>query len=699
MEGILRSIAAADYSQLSRCTVALFRYDDLTDTFPDEWRLCSGQVIRRHGAGPCLLAVALSVLHSGVSASCPDVPPDPEATGPLPADVRSYALVRVEVHGVPWGILWATSPQTAHFNLERVSFLEGLGRQVGALIQELPLHAMDSVELATVRVLAATVDAKDPYTRHHSTNVAFYAGQIGRAMNLDPAEIRQIELAALLHDIGKIAIPDQILQKPGELTDQENLLIHTHSPIGATMLAQATHLRHLVPLVRHHHEWYDGTGYPDRLKGLEIPLGAAILGVADAFDTMTTRRVYRSAMTLEQALGELRRCSGTQFHPDVINALEELISTAKERQERWLQALGGAQDPTADSELRKVLPIMQEGAPSADRDPLDFLANAEILQAILDLPAILERSGQQIQQFWSTDLVQIYLINRETGMLSLAWSGGSDRADRLLNHCRREGPLPLSSGLLGWAALTNQGISVPDTRRDHRWRYGEQLDRPASVLAIPISGRGSALGVMQILSAGENQFGRKDMKVLKLFGCLLGQVLEQSLRSEGEREAAYVDPVTGMRNANFIWPLLERLEREPYDGPVSIAYIDGDDLKSISEKHGYEAGEMAVQHIARCLLGWQREEDLVVRCAGDEFMILFPGLSLPEAAARTEEIRMAIAEVPLKMPDGTRRWISVSCGVTEIDAGRGPNQAVRAAEQAMYRAKRSGKNRVWTVAG
>jgi putative nucleotidyltransferase with HDIG domain len=171
---------------------------------------------------------------------------------------------------------------------------------------------------ASTEVLAAVVDAKDPTTLEHSRHVATYSRELATLMELSPDEIEQIELAGLLHDIGKLGIPDRILRKPGRLTAEEFELIKTHPDRGAKILEWHPALKDLIPMIRHHHESYDGRGYPSGLEGEETPIGASIICVADAFDTITSQRTYQQRRSVEAALEELERCAGRQFHPELV---------------------------------------------------------------------------------------------------------------------------------------------------------------------------------------------------------------------------------------------------------------------------------------------------------------------------------------------------------------------------------------------
>jgi len=196
------------------------------------------------------------------------------------------------------------------------------------------LGVLDSAMLDHVYALAATVDARDPYTYGHSERVAYISETIGRAIGLSMDELVNLHAAALLHDIGKVGVPDSILTKPGRLTKDEWRVMERHPVEGARIVGHVTELAALVPMIRHHHEWYNGTGYPDRLKGEDIPLGARIISIADAYDTMTTQRPYRDTVSEEEALEELRRCSGTQFDLGLVEAFCGIVEEHNKRKIR-----------------------------------------------------------------------------------------------------------------------------------------------------------------------------------------------------------------------------------------------------------------------------------------------------------------------------------------------------------------------------
>ena len=173
----------------------------------------------------------------------------------------------------------------------------------------------------TIGALAEAVDKRDPFTAKHSHRVKEIAVDIGRVMRVSDAELEALEWGGLLHDVGKIGVPDAVLLKQERLTKEERMVMNAHPVKGAEIIAPVTKLAPELPIIRHHHEWYNGSGYPDRLIGDEIPKLARILHVADAFEAMTAARPYRmTPLTHEQALGELRKFAGIQFDPVMVDA-------------------------------------------------------------------------------------------------------------------------------------------------------------------------------------------------------------------------------------------------------------------------------------------------------------------------------------------------------------------------------------------
>ena len=219
-------------------------------------------------------------------------------------------------------------------SVEQMNEIKSINKKLSDTYQKLEQAYMESIE--TVRY---TVEAKDTYTRGHSDRVSAYSVLIGQKLNLSEEDIRRLRIGGLFHDVGKIGVPDSILLKEGKLSDDEYSEIKNHPTIGAHILSTASIFQDILPIVKYHHEKYDGTGYPERLKGENIPYLARIAAVADAFDAMTSKRVYRDSLPIEKVIEEFKRCKGSQFDPELadvfIDILENDYNSIREIQEKY----------------------------------------------------------------------------------------------------------------------------------------------------------------------------------------------------------------------------------------------------------------------------------------------------------------------------------------------------------------------------
>lgn len=253
-------------------------------------------------------------------------------------------------------LLRADSAFVAPSRRMRSAILPGSERLAAETNQAVPGDATQLIHLLTRRVtrlqrrlqhahvdsimaLVSAVEAKDPYTRHHSLNVSSYAEAIAEAIGLSDKDRELVKIAAMLHDVGKIGLPDSILTKPGPLTDVEFSLMKEHAAIGAAILKPVSFLNRVRPLVLHHHEWYNGRGYPAGLCGEQIPLGARILHVADAIDAMASPRTYKAAFPVERTIAQLIDGRGEQFDPDIADHAVRWLQANSQRPQREATAL------------------------------------------------------------------------------------------------------------------------------------------------------------------------------------------------------------------------------------------------------------------------------------------------------------------------------------------------------------------------
>lgn len=234
--------------------------------------------------------------------------------------------VTLSSRGKTLGTLTVFSGEPHDFTDDEVELIGVLAAQVGNAIENASLYQKQKdLHLAIVQAFVAAIDAKDSLTRGHSEYVHRYTKRIAQRMGLSEQEIERIATAAILHDVGKIGISSSILRKPGALTNEEYGEIKIHVTIGSQIISKVPDFCELAPIIYSHHEWYNGRGYPEGLAGEEIPFGARIIAVADAFEAMTANRVYRRAMPKEMAVAELIKGSGTQFDPKIVNVFLEII--------------------------------------------------------------------------------------------------------------------------------------------------------------------------------------------------------------------------------------------------------------------------------------------------------------------------------------------------------------------------------------
>jgi len=251
--------------------------------------------------------------------------------------LRSLGLVSIIsvpliVRDKAMGVISCFFHKYHHFSQSEITLLQTLASHAAISIENAKLYGdMQKNYTSTITALSAAIDAKDHYTHGHSKNVMEYSVAIAQELKLSKDEIETIRFAGLLHDIGKIGISEVILQKKGSLSDEEFDVISSHPKLGMAIMDEVDFLKKIAPLTYHHHEKFDGTGYPDHLKGDDIPLGARILTLADSFDVMTTSRVYKIALSFEDAMSEIEKCSGTQFDPKVVDAFKRVLARLKAR--------------------------------------------------------------------------------------------------------------------------------------------------------------------------------------------------------------------------------------------------------------------------------------------------------------------------------------------------------------------------------
>ncbi|HET7036602.1 MAG TPA: diguanylate cyclase [Thermomicrobiaceae bacterium] len=519
---------------------------------------------------------------------------------------------------------------------------------------------------ATVASLAAAVDAKDPFTHNHSWQVAAYSRTIAEAMTLPPAEVEIIELAGLLHDVGKIGIPDRVLQKNDQLDPDEWAMMRRHPELGAKILGDNPALATLLPLVRHHHERYDGHGYPDQLAGDEIPLGAAIVGLADAFDTMTSDRPYRRSRDLSEAVAEVEHGSGTHFHPQVVAAF--LAAVRSGTISVTPEARRGT---TRELRLKRVV-----GAEARAFGLLQRIS-AEV-STLVEIDRFLLRLNELISAEFPDSRCNVFVAQAESNNLVAIHDTVDEPAPRQTLVC------VAGEGIVGWVAQHGVPQNVRDVLEDARFRVtSHRLIR--AELAVPLLVEARCVGVIDLQHPEPGAFSPSDQQVLEMVATYVAQAIEVADLHHRIKQQAELDPLTGLLNHRaFYRELDEAVEQaRSASAQLALAILDLDNLKQINDTAGHLAGDSVIRRIAEILRVRTRPEDTVARYGGDEFAVIMPRASRAVMEARLRLVDEAIQARQRDQPLSTVSW-GIACYPHD---GTRPAELVARADAAMYQVK------------
>lgn len=255
----------------------------------------------------------------------PTVENEPERL-PDGSGLVNLAALPFAAKGELRGVLLLANKRSGPFTDAECQILMAIGQHAGLAMENARLHRqLGEAYVSTVAVLADAIEAKDAYTRGHCEDVSRVAVEVGRRLGLEGNALDEVRYAALLHDVGKIGVPDGILLKPGRLMSEEFSIIQKHAAIGRDLVGRVPALSHLGEVILHHHERFDGSGYPDGLSGENIPLISRIIGIVDAFNAMTTPRPYREPVGTVEAFEEMRRCAGSQFDPYIVDVVTQVL--------------------------------------------------------------------------------------------------------------------------------------------------------------------------------------------------------------------------------------------------------------------------------------------------------------------------------------------------------------------------------------
>lgn len=558
---------------------------------------------------------------------------------------------------------------------------------------------MSRLHLATAEALATAIDAKDQTSHCHVRRVEIYTEGLGRLLGLSKPELSALRAGAVLHDVGKLAVPDHILNKPGALTAAEFEKTKIHTVVGAEILSRVHFPFPVIPIVKHHHERWDGCGYPDGLKGEEIPITARIMSVVDSFDSVREDRPFRPGKSREEALELLRRGSGTHFDPRVV----ELFIANLEQFDAEISRRGLAAESYSNSPAMPIAPAEDEVMRA--RENTDVTAYTEIRNAHREVYALYEiarkfSSSLEIEKTLSVlmdkvghlvkfDSCAIYLYDDVKGYASAALTVGRD-ADILRNFSIAPG-----EGVTGFALANRRAVNrlQPSLEFD---RMGIKPDATyRSMASLPLFKGDMLLGALSLYSTTLREYTDNQLRLLETITRLASDALANAMNHAQAESNALTDPLTGLPNARALQVRFDqevsRARRN--NRPFQVIMLDLDDFKIVNDTFGHKIGDRMLREVANLIQSQLREYDFLARYAGDEFVALLPDLTAEQVDELRGRIETIVRSFSLSVRADMRARVGISIGASIFGAnGESLDQLLIAADQAMYRAKSAHKS-------
>jgi diguanylate cyclase (GGDEF)-like protein/putative nucleotidyltransferase with HDIG domain len=573
-------------------------------------------------------------------------------------------------------------------------------------------HAEDmaTIHMNTIESLAIAIDAKDQTTHGHVRRTQLYATKMGELFKVSEAELRALHAGALLHDIGKLAVPEYILNKPGKLTEAEFAKMKIHPTVGGDILKRVNFPYPVEDIVRYHHEKWDGSGYPKGLKGEAIPLVARIISVVDFYDATRCDRPYRKGMKREESLALLRSMVGSAFDPKVVQTFIKHV----EEFDRMIDSQDikeqVASTPTVDDKTSTkpdaglapdILGVSEEiaaGFRSISEAQREVFALHEIAQTIgssLNLSDTVTLIANKLRAIVPFDTCVIYLVDDPSGKAIAAHVVGEEVE---LFKRRR---INIGDGITGWVIANSRSMCNASPDLDLIGIPEEVVKRFRGVLVSPLLREDGAFGAISLYSQSRTSYTTEHVRLLESVCQHASSALNNALTYERTRESALIDPLTELPNARGFYMMLEqriaecqRMNREP----LALVCMDIDDFKVVNDQYGHSIGDRLLASVAGVVRRELRQMDILTRYAGDEFVAIMPMASGKMAISISERMRNAVEDQLFSVRTGTMVGLGVSLGVACFpDDGETSEELLTAAARRMQQDKNSRKT-VLTVA-
>ena len=557
-----------------------------------------------------------------------------------------------------------------------------LARERGRLQQTSDLY------LATIEALARAIDAKDQVAERHGRRVQFLAGRFAEALDLDPEDIQGVKTAALLHNVGKLAVPEHILTKPGPLTPEEFQKLRIHPQVGAEIVAGVPFPYSVAPAILSQHERWDGQGYPQGLAGEHIPIGARILTIVKYYDAVTAAHPNRKGLNHDSAIGLLRHECGRALDPKLVEVFIRLLPSL-------IEAF-----VTADAHLPDRLPAMEiaaagaagpvPGGPTVMREALDRLARGSRESHVMyDIAQSMNRSlgVTDTMALISAKLAEIipwsgcvlFLRRADSTELRCRFASGED-APRLLDASRRIGER-LTEWDAGRRLLDQPAMALVDD---------QDLSRPVdlrSTLVCPLTHGEILIGAIALYHPRPGQFSDDHHRLLEQVATQAGAVIHNSIAFEQAQADSLTDPLTLLPNRRSLSTHLARelARADRLKNEVALLVLDLDDFKAVNDTYGHQTGDRALSEVAAVLRGALRPYDLCVRYGGDEFVVVLGECSRTMAEAKRRELQDRVGEIEFEASAEHRIRLSASAGAAVFPQdGTGAEALIASADAQMY---------------
>ncbi len=498
--------------------------------------------------------------------------------------------------------------------------------------------------LSTIKSLALAVDAKDQYTHQHILRVQRYAVAIAIEMGFTGDELEAVNTGALLHDIGKLGVPEHVLLKPGRLTEEEFDQIKKHPEIGAAILEPVEFPWPVIPVVKYHHEKWDGTGYPEGLKGEEIPLNARILAVADVYDALTSSRAYRSAWTHERALGVIIKDVGTHFDGVVVQAFTNVIDRVIHEMAEVGEGPLAEKVPTLESANVNARAVRDIARTSAELWALYEIAPT--ISAGLGLSETVNLLARKLEAIYHGSACLFMLQDEVLPRLNAATAVGP-------NHEFFSTSSTLNPFSRSWVVARDAIPYVGPFDQDDLLLASSasaQWTKLHSAAIVPLVSDGEVLGTINLYHADAEAFSSVDLERLELIASAAASAIHRGVRQSKMRVGPH-DSVTGLPRIETITNELET--RCASESPTTFALlcVDMESFKCVTDHFGAKASDDLIMKIAHRLSALVGQDGIIARYRWDDFLILLNGADETEARRFVQKIESEIAALDPNLID------------------------------------------------